>query len=197
MTTTTPITLRDEERRVYEEMWSIPTYSNLSPGERNADLFWEMTDAHFAGRVSVLDAGCGSGKGALALERLGYHVALCDITGNGIIPEAGHLPFYETCLWDDHRVKLGYFDWVFCCDVMEHIPPMFTMLTVSRLLEVAKRGLFLSIALHQDGFGEWVGQPLHLTVQGFVAWRVALSEIAQVVECRDFEHTGIYLVRAR
>lgn len=189
------------ERATYEAAWALEAYGAHSPGQTYLPLFLDM--AQPAMHHSILDAGCGSGKGALALQAAGFtELRLCDLTSAGLLPIAQALPFYDTCLWDDLRTRVGYLhggrvDWVYCCDVLEHIPTPFTMLVVSRLLEVARRGVFLSIALNPDVFGAWVGKPLHQTVQGFVAWRDQLAAIGVVKEARDLLHCGVYLVTPR
>jgi hypothetical protein len=97
-------------------------------------------------------------------------------------------------LWNDFTWQVGLQDWVYCCDVMEHLPLPFTMLAVSRMLDVAENGVFLSIYLEPDVFGAMIGKPLHQSVQSFVQWRNQLAAIGRVVECRDLGNVGIYMV---
>jgi 2-polyprenyl-3-methyl-5-hydroxy-6-metoxy-1,4-benzoquinol methylase len=181
------------ERALYEHIWSsVAAYADHSPGERYVPLFLDMSRTTMRG--SLLDAGCGSGKGALALEAAGFTVSCCDYTDAGLIHAARHLPFTPVCLWHDLKRVVGFRDWVYCCDVLEHVPPPFTMLVISRLLEVARRGVFLSISTQPDQFGAWVGESLHKTVRSFVEWRDDLAAIGTVVEARDLLNAGIYLV---
>lgn len=188
--------LIDKERETYESIWAFDAYASHSPGEAYLSLFLDMTKDTM--RVSVLDAGCGSGKGALALQAAGFdRVVLCDLTPAGLILEAQGLLFIEAPLWSDLKRRVGFVDWVYCTDVLEHIPLPFTMLVVSRLLEVARRGVFLSISLMPDSFGAWIGKPLHQSVQTFTQWRDQLDAIGQVVEARDLLHCGVYLVAPR
>jgi 2-polyprenyl-3-methyl-5-hydroxy-6-metoxy-1,4-benzoquinol methylase len=185
------------ERQTYEHMWALSAYSENSPGETWLPLFLDM--ARPSVNAFVLDAGCGSGKGALALRAAGCRVMLCDLTEAGLLPETAGLPFLKAVLWDDLRpffdiATEGHgFDYVYCCDVLEHIPTPFTMLVISRLLEAAPK-VFLSISLMPDQFGVWVGKPLHQTVQTFPQWRDQLNTLGRVVEARDLLHTGVYLV---
>lgn len=160
----------------------------------------------------VLDAGCGRGDGAAALLAEGYQVAACDIMANPDVchPDilSGTIPFIATSLWDRVNVsKLPFlaslhlsefanrqwFDAVYCCDVMEHIPTEYTMLVVDNLASICTKGLFFSIALVPDQFGMWVGESLHKTVQPFTWWRDRLKEFG-TVEGRDLLNTGIYWV---
>jgi SAM-dependent methyltransferase len=187
--------IRTAEAETYRDIWQVHGYAEYSPGETFVRYFRAMTQA--APGQSVLDAGCGSGKGALALQAEGFAVRLCDLTADGLAPHARALPFTPVCLWDDVRRAVGFADWVYCCDVLEHIPTPFTMLAVQRLLSVCRQGAFFSITLLPDNFGVWIGKPLHQTVQDFTQWRDQLSEVGTVVECRDLLDVGLYLVKPR
>lgn len=182
------------ERLTYQEMWGVEQYAAYAPGEGYVSAFLDMS--HTTMRSSVLDAGCGTGKGALALQAAGFdRVTLCDLTSEGLVPAVKDFTFFDVCLWHDLKRSVGFHDWVYCCDVLEHIPTPFTMLVVQRLLEVSRRGVFLSIALRPDEFGAWVGKGLHQTVQSYTDWKTQLRELGTIIECRDLLHTGLYLVR--
>lgn len=197
------------ERALNTEIHAIDQYAAFSPGEHYLPLFLSMvgiSERSEASRYTVLDAGCGSGKGSLALKAAGFRVITCDLTDGDLrVEEARALPFHPNiCLWDHLPTKLAYLglgnkaDYVYCTDVLEHIPTEFTMLTIARLIEVARRGLFLSISLVPDQFGVWVGQHLHKTVQPFTWWRDNITAAGgQVMECRDLGTAGVYLVRSR
>ena len=180
------------QKALYDEMWEVDDYKKVAPGEGYVDVFCEMAKTTMRG--SLLDAGCGSGKGALALKAKGFDVRMCDLTAGGLVDEAKRLPFTEACLWEPLKRKIGFVDWVYCCDVFEHLPTQFVGLATMRLLEVARRGVFLSIALFHDGFGAWVGQNLHQTVWSFEQWRDLFNELGEVQECRDLINNAIYLV---
>lgn len=193
------------ERDTYETAWALDGYANFAPGEQYLPLFLEIAKPEQVqsypglGRVTrqttVLDAGIGSGKGALALVAAGFAVTGCDLTPDGLVPEAQGLPFVDACLWHDLRAAVGPFDYVYCCDVLEHIPPEWTMLVIQRLLEVAQKGVFFSISLVPDSFGVWVGKPLHQSVYSFQWWRDHLADLGTLVECRHLLHTGIFYVK--
>lgn len=185
------------EREKYQTAWAIEAYAKNSPGAQLVGMFRDMAGADGG---TVLDAGCGSGKGALALHAAGFDVTMCDLTPDGVVPEAQELPFVATALWDA-LTPVAYmahgrnvFDYVYCCDVLEHVPTPFTMLVVARLLDVAHCGVFLSISTVPDQFGSFVGEQLHRTVQPFVAWRDQLGTIGRVVEARDLLASACFYV---
>ena len=185
------------EQARYADLWSaLPDqYGQVSPGLEMLPLFL----AHATPPQTILDAGCGSGRAAVALQAAGFEVLLTDLTSEGLVPEARGLPFHPACLWQPLRpaIRRGLVDWVYCCDVLEHVPPQFTMLAIDQMLRVARLGVFLSIALVPDQFGVWVGEALHQTVQPFTWWRDSLRELGEVVDARDLLIHGVYVVRPR
>ena len=184
------------EREKYETIWSVPSYAKTSPGAQMLPVFQEMSQA--SPGDWVLDAGCGSGRGAVALRSVGFKVLCCDLTPEGLVGEAKGIPFFEQVLWEPiGSGVMSAWDWVYCCDVLEHIPPTFAMLVVSRLLDAARSGVFLNISTQPDNFGAWIGEPLHQTVQSFVQWRDQLNTIGRVIEARDMLISGCYLVKPR
>lgn len=197
------MSLLQQERETYEDLWSsVEDYAKHAPGEQYLPIFLALVGPH---RGTVLDAGTGSGKGAVALQAVGFDVRTCDVTDAGLCAAARQLPFTTACLWHDlSSVTRGFghpnrttADFVYCTDVLEHIPPPFTMLCVEQMLRVCSQGLFLSVSLVPDSFGVWAGKPLHQSVFSFVQWRESLAELGQVVEARDLLHNGVYFVRPR
>lgn len=179
-----------QERATYDAIWStVQGYRDHSPGLQNVDRFLEMSGA-FSG--TLMDAGCGAGVAGLELARRGFDVRLCDVTRSGL--DGNPLPFTEVCLWHDVASQVGVSDYVYCCDVMEHVPTEYTMLVLSRLWDATAKGAFFSISLVHDAFGVWVGKPLHQTVRPFTWWRDRLAEFGTVVEARDCLNAGLYWV---
>lgn len=189
------------ERATYDEMWSsVEHYADHAPGEYYLPIFLQIAD----GRGTVLDAGTGSGKGALALKQAGFKVKMCDVSSAGLVPEAQSLRYADACLWHDLSRLVPWsgvpgrttFDYVYCTDVLEHIPPQFTMLAIDQMLRVARKGLFLTVSLVPDSFGIWAGKSLHQTVEPFVWWRDSLRELGTVLDARDLHTSAAFFVRA-
>lgn len=193
--------LAEQTCELYTDVWqTVEPYGDTSPGGQLVPRFLEMADLVTGRGRTVLDMGCGNGKGATALVEAEFAVTMADVTDAGL-PEGltNLIPFRQACVWDDLRASLGYvrggkFDYVYCCDVLAHVPLPFTMLAVSRMLDMTRRGLFLSMGLQADVHGFWVGRSLHQSVQSFTEWRDQLNAIGTVQEARDWLHTGLYYV---
>lgn len=178
------------ERTKYEQMWAVDDYSANSPGELFLPIFLDMAKP----LGLVLDAGCGAGRGALALSNHGLRVVCCDIV-DVRSEEAKQFPFRQCCLWDP--LPAGPVDWTYCTDVLEHVPTPLTMLVVTRLLEVSKQGVFMTVSFVPDTNGVWIGETLHETVQPFVWWRDFLGTVGKLQEARDFLVGGAFLLKAK
>jgi SAM-dependent methyltransferase len=192
--------LVSSERETYEAIWSLDAYAKHSPGETYLPVFLDLVGAD---RGTLLDAGCGTGRASVTLQQAGFDVVLADLTDEGLCEVARSLPFHEACLWRDlSLVARGFghpgrtrLDYAYCCDVLEHIPPQFTMLVIDQLLRVTSRGVFLSVSLVPDHFGVWLGKPLHQTVQPFTWWRDGIASLGELVDARDLLGNATFYVR--
>lgn len=180
--------------------FALDEYSRYSPGETHVPMFLEMAgiDPAKPFKGSVLDAGTGSGKGAVALAEAGFRVTACD-RDDYRIDEAKALTIDFRGGVDLRRDlrPLGFHDYVYCCDVMEHLDERDTMLAINNMVAIARRGLFLSISFTQDRFGYRIGEPLHRTVKGYTWWRDAMQALWCVQESRHLMGTGVFLVTPR
>ncbi len=181
------MSISQAEKQKYEEVWALPDYSNMSPGEQYAEKFGEICNP-LSGE-SVIDWGSGRGAGGIALNALyGLRSAYVDHVALEGTPDT-----LIISLWDKKAGMLRA-DYSYCCDVMEHIPPQFTMLVAARIIQCAKKGAFFSISFAPDFFGKFVGAPLHLTVKPFTWWRDSLRELGTVVHAIDLMGEGLFYV---
>lgn len=183
----------DQETAKYAKIWRQPNYGDHSPGENILDLFLEISGCE--AQHSVIDIGCGNAKAARKLAARGVRVDLLDLT-DAQIPDD---------VREAHRLMIGPvwgpwssagpqgYDFGYCCDVMEHLPKEYTMLAIHRILEEC-RNAFFQIAFAPDQFGKTIGEPLHLTVEGFTWWRDRLNEAGHLAEARDFVACGVFYV---
>lgn len=164
------------ERDKYLKLWQREDYRRMSPGEINAATFLEAMRIDGVG--PVIDFGCGTGRGAMALAKAGLEVVLVDFVSYCRDHETIHLPFLE---WDltqpcPLRAPYGY-----CCDVMEHIPPDSVDAVITNIMASAET-VFFQIATVPDAFGKMIGQTLHMTVQPAEWWASTCERLGFAVK---------------
>ena len=183
-----------EERAKYAEIWSFDEYRNAdSPGLINVERFMSVMQPVYGSKL--IDIGCGSGQAGLEFRRRGMQVSWIDITAAGLDPEVDRSRFTEAPLWADWELEFSrpHFDYGFCCDVLEHIPPEYTMLVLDRIIRACTT-TWLQIALRPDEFGKLIGEPLHLTVRPYAWWLVRLATLGTVIDARDLCGDGLFVV---
>lgn len=192
----------EQETAKYERMWNeVEEYRKTSPGEALVGPALALLNLQPGTRI--VDLGCGTGRAGLKFAQLMLFVTLIDATRDALDPEVvtaledeqSPIEFQQACVWGNWPSLLvePRQDLVYCCDVLEHIPAEFTMLTVARCLEAAPR-VFLHISTEQDGFGLAIGEPLHLTVKPFTWWRDRLADVGKLLEARDLLASGLFLL---
>jgi len=188
----TPSVVTQSEMAKYEIAWSLPDYvSDGSPGEYYADMFQSIADSQPGD--SVIDLGCGAGRGGKALkEKLDLNVTYQDFVKVDGVPS----PFIQQPLWHDLPKRNPLWKYGYCCDVMEHIPSEYVMLVVHNIMAACDRALF-SISFVPDIMGKYVGSPLHLTIQPYTWWCDRLAEFGELTEARDMLGQGVFYVKRR
>lgn len=179
-----------QERDKYREIWSFPEYSEFSPGGENVQRFLNVLTPPPA--ALVLDIGCGRGNAGLGLQAAGLTVKWLDITDAALDPSIPRDRFIQAPLWDDWANGRRW-NYGFCCDVMEHIPPEYVMLCIERIVRACAISWF-HIHNGADEFGKVIGEPLHLTVRPFLWWLIRLNTVGKVVDARDLCGTSLYIV---
>ncbi len=156
----------EQEREKYRRMWSVPAYRNYSPG---AGLATEFRARLAKAGDTVIDLGCGTGRAADMLRQKGIEVTGFDIAENALDGNIS-IPFIHGCLWN-MPADFPRFDWFFCADVMEHIPEEHIDAVLDNAARIAGRGGMFQIAHFEDGFGNMIGERLHLTVRPAEWWQ--------------------------
>jgi len=157
----------------YKKMWEMEEYRKVSPGEELADAFIARAkpkpDAH------VIDFGCGTGRGGLALhKKANLRVTFVDFVKNCLDPEVK-----EAIAADPMRLRFvqrdlempfrGPAEYGFCTDVLEHIPPDQLDKVLGHILHAA-RDCFFSITCKEDVCGKLIDEPLHLSIHPYSWW---------------------------
>lgn len=177
------------EREKYIRMWAIPGYRQEAPGENFVDQF-DLVAEPKAGET-VIDFGCGTGRGGLALADYGLDVWLVDFAPNCRDNEALHLPFLEHDLTQPCPLRAK---WGYCTDVLEHIPPADVGRVICNVMGSVDKGWF-RIATVPDRFGAVINQKLHLTVQPHDWWKDTFTRLGyRVVYDKADETASEFLI---
>jgi 2-polyprenyl-3-methyl-5-hydroxy-6-metoxy-1,4-benzoquinol methylase len=191
--------LAQVERTKYVRMWREPSYRNWSPGEASVQRFLDGVDWH--PHETVVDLGCGTGRAGVALEKAGLDVVLVDCCREAVEPAAAWISFSEQNLWSLHP-SLPVYDWIYCVDVLEHLPTEQIDAALDGFARITKRGGFLQIALFEDHCGTLIGETLHLTVKPHEWWREkiaarwTLREDGEGTDIRGIEGYATFLLGA-
>lgn len=161
------------ERDKYEKMYRIPGY-DTGPGRS----YVPKALRYINHGSSVIDFGCGSGDAANLLASMGHDVQLVDITVS--VRPKYDLHFFQASL-HDLPDELRPADWGFCTDVMEHLPTEWIGQAL-RCMSSKVRNCFFSISGNPDGWGQHIGERLHLTVKPAEWWIQEISNFWRSVE---------------
>lgn len=167
--------LRESERAKYKKVWShsvvvqggrrIVPYAHHSPGANAVPQF--LTWARPNPGSTVLDFGCGTGKASLRMAGDGgLRPRLQDFV-DARVDEARCFPFFQRCLWD---LPVERCDYLFCADVMEHIPEPAVDMTLRLAAAATEHLAWFQISLRPDDMGQMVGETLHVTVRRAGWW---------------------------
>lgn len=164
---------RPLEKDLYKMMWERPEYRKVAPGEGAAFEF--LAQAKPPRGSSVIDLGCGTGRGSLNLAFFGgLDVTMVDFADNCLDPDirpmletqSHALRFKEHDLSQPLEIKAAY---GFCTDVMEHIRPHHVDRVLDNCLESCQH-VFFQIATEDDQMGKLLGHRLHLSVHPYEWW---------------------------
>lgn len=163
------------EEEKYSLMWNQPEYRVIAPGEQVAHKFVEV--ANPSGKV--IDFGCGTGRGSLAIQKLtNCELLLIDFTANSRDEAAQSLPFVQA---DLSKPIPASGDYGYCTDVLEHIPPK-QVDDVLKNIMAATPKTFFQISLVPDSLGGLIGRPLHLSVHPFAWWSDVFTRLGFQIE---------------
>lgn len=181
------------EQAKYEQMWEIDGYRQVSPGECVAETFIEVVQPEPFSRIG--DFGCGTGRGALAIDRLAdcADLTLIDFTENSRDEEARKFRFVKADLTNPipAMVRHGY-----CCDVMEHISPEDVEIVIKNILAACK-DCFFQISTIPDSMGAEIGQQLHLTVKPHAWWKEVISKHGEILWEQEQDIASLFYVSSK
>ncbi|HSX04780.1 MAG TPA: class I SAM-dependent methyltransferase [Rhabdochlamydiaceae bacterium] len=179
-----------KERAKYDLIWSqYPSYRDCSPGEVFTSFFLQYFEKEIEEGQTLIDFGSGTGRACRAFLAKNLKVSLVDFSSYALDEEIQHLTtlcpdivsFTEACLWKLPKNLLSA-DWIYCCDVLEHIPTNRIDQVLKGMASRMKKGGYLSICLQEDLSGKQLGFPLHLTIKDKHWWLQRLSRYFTVLK---------------
>ena len=175
----------NDEQVKYLKAWSHDDYRRWSPGEQCVPLFLETAKPESG--ETLVDWGCGTGRGGHALWNEGLDVTLLDFAVNCLDEDVQHdvaagkrLNFLEHDLTQPIDLRSDY---GFCCDVMEHIPEEDVDKVLTNILQNSLH-VFFQISTVEDHFGhaiDEIGEHLHLTVKPYSWWLQKFADFGCIV----------------
>lgn len=174
----------------YDEIWTTDDYRKHSPGLQHVPHFLRVVKPEK--NSLLIDVGCGAGVAGLEFEKNGLRVNYLDITDSALDPDVNKDNFIKSPIWGNWK-DASYWDYGYCCDVMEHIHPEFVMLALDKIIDNCKLTWF-TISNKPDSLGALIGKPLHLTVQPYLWWLERLELIGTVEDARDLCGQSFFLV---
>ena len=175
------------EQEKYEKLWGgHPAYRAVAPGQLHADKFLEF--AKPTAQQTIIDYGCGTGRGALAIQRgCGAAVTMLDFADNcldrQVAKQLGER--FRFCRHDLTKPLSEVADLGYCTDVMEHVPPQDVDKVLTNIGTAAKK-VYFAISTVPDVMGALVGEPLHLTVESPFWWHDKLKEVGYRIDRSEY-----------
>jgi len=185
------LNLVETEKQKYDEVWTTDDYKDHSPGQAHAENFLKTVEPH-AGQ-SIIDIGCGQGLAGLRFEEHGLRTWYLDLTDSALENAVPRNQFIQSPIWGKWQKKPLGWDYGYCCDVMEHIPPEFVMLSLDRIVSNCRLTWFM-VCNKLDSMGEIFGKPLHLTVQPYLWWKERIAMVGTIKDARDLAGVSMFLV---
>lgn len=171
------------ERAKYMRMWERPEYHRYSPGAAHAPR--ALAALGMKPGETLYDLGCGNCQAVPIFAAHGLIVRAADIAMTPALAawameKTKHLPterlplFTGVCLWS---IPMNWppRDYVFCCDVLEHIPPGHVDSVLLHMKRLTGKAGYLNIHCAPDGCGKLIGETLHLTVERPEWWMAKLG----------------------
>jgi len=178
------VLIKKTERAKYEAVWQHDEYRKMSPGEQLATEFLRQAKPYKG--ETIIDFGCGTGRGGLMLYALGgLKPIFVDFAFNALDkdifeesekqPDKWRFIRHDLSKWP-YPMELKDAKYGYCCDVMEHIPPEQVVVVLKNILRSA-RHVFFSISTEPDNLGVLIGEQLHMTVRPFEWWLEKFNDL--------------------
>jgi 2-polyprenyl-3-methyl-5-hydroxy-6-metoxy-1,4-benzoquinol methylase len=181
------------EKQKYQKIWTFDEYRQTAPGEKLVKS--ACSELGIQTGEHVIDFGCGTGRSMQIFHEMGVSVLGVDIAPNCLDEENQKFKLIESCLWNlPTSLMEASFEWGYCTDVMEHIPPQYVEETVKKIRQTITKGAYFQIALFNDSMGSLIGEKLHLSVCPANYWENLLKRhFVKVRHLNTQNHNAIFV----
>lgn len=187
--------LSTQEKKKYEKMWDVPSYRHTSPGYICLEILFDHFGKEIESGQSITDFGCGMGLTTMTFLEKGLKVQLVDIATNCLqdkieallLLASDKVSFTQASLWDLPK-SLPPTDWIYCVDVLEHIPTEKVDDCLIHMKNRCLKGGVLQVFLIDEPYGDLIEEKLHLTIKPLEWWKEKISKyfhidaIAPIIE---------------
>lgn len=168
---------REDEK--YSELWR----------DNYKDAHWRRLANALAGCAakgeSVIDFGFGRGTALDFFEEKGLAIAGVDVSSFAVGQQRmRNRRVFHASLDDMVEIPAGAFDFGFCNDVLEHVPPESVEGALSEIRRICRRMLFVSVCPTASHHLSPTGENLHLTVRSEDWWREQFEKLGGVTKLR-------------
>ena len=140
--------------------------------------------AHVPAGGAVLDAGCGSGRDALAFVQAGYAVSAFDGSAELARIASANTGLPVRCLTFAEMDWVAAFDGVWACATLLHVPAADLPAALGRIRAALKPGGVFYCSF-KEGVGERVANRRHFTDQTLASLRTLLGDAGfEVLDAR-------------
>lgn len=133
----------EKNKVFYQLLYDKANYKPLN----GAKVWSQMIESAKNGTIKItkgLDVGCGTGDGVRLARNAGFDVRGIDISNNKAIWEGNGVAEYcQQASAHSMPFSDSEFDFVYCGDVMEHIPEEYLAPTLKEILRVGTRFVFV------------------------------------------------------
>ncbi|MBS0629741.1 MAG: class I SAM-dependent methyltransferase [Verrucomicrobia bacterium] len=142
----------EEEAMKYDIVWR-----DSAAGETFAPFFLDGFRNEMRAGQTLIHFGCGTARVTKTFLSKGLNVTLVDISPyaldeeirNMLILLSNQVHFVQACLWQLPK-QLKDASWIYCCDVLEHMPKECLDSVLGQMGERMRLGGYLSICLKDD-----------------------------------------------
>jgi SAM-dependent methyltransferase len=161
----------------YGQKWENPAYRQHSAGGAMAERVHRLLG--FKPSDTIYDLGCGTGRATRFFANAQMYAIGVDVTDRGLTHD---IRFEKRCLWQ--AGDLAPFDWVYCVDVLHHIPRARIEATLDAMASLGTRGGFLEIGLELGTLGIPSAPLAHPTIEPAEWWRQAIAKRWRIVHAQ-------------